>query len=88
MYLPSSAKETINGINIHKNIYYEKKSSSIEETEEEIVNEAVERLYNSTKKEIMRKAQIVDKIISKESIENGKILLKVLFVVEQDIASN
>ena len=48
----------------------------------------MERLYNSTKKEIMRKAQIVDKIISKESIENGKILLKVLFVVEQDIASN
>lgn len=61
-----------------RNIYYEKKSSSIEETEEEIVNEAVERLYNSTKKEITRKAQIVDKIISKESIENGKILLKVL----------
>ncbi len=73
---------------IHKNIYYEKKSSNIEETEEEIINEAVELLYNTTKKEITRKAQIVDKIISKESIENGKILLKVLFIVEQDIASN
>lgn len=73
---------------IHKNIYYEKESSSIEETEEEIINDAVDLLYNTTKKEIKRKAQIVDKIISKEIIENGKILLKVLFVVEQDIASN
>ena len=95
IYLKKSTKNFNNydkieedGKYIHKNIYYEKKSSSIEETEEEIVNEAVERLYNSTKKEITRKAQIVDKIISKESIENGKILLKVLFVVEQDIASN
>ena len=73
---------------IHKNIYYEKNSSKIDESEEELINNAVELLYNATKKEITRKAQIVDKIISKESLEEGKILLKVLFVVEQDIASN
>ena len=73
---------------IHKNIYYEKNSSKIEESEEELINNAVELLYSATKKEITRKAQIVDKIISKESLEEGKILLKVLFVVEQDIASN
>ncbi|MDO4534260.1 MAG: sporulation protein YqfD [Clostridium perfringens] len=73
---------------IHKNIYYEKNSSKIEESEEELINNAVELLYNATKKEITRKAQIVDRIISKESLEEGKVLLKVLFVVEQDIASN
>lgn len=95
IYLKKATKNFVNydkieedGKYIHKNIYYEKNSSKIEESEEELINNAVELLYNAIKKEITRKAQVVDKIISEESLEEGKILLKILFVVEQDIASN
>lgn len=73
---------------IYKNIYYEKMSSAIVKSEDEIIEETVELLYNTTKKEIIKKAKIIDKIVSKENLKDGKILLKVLFVVEQDIATN
>lgn len=72
---------------INKTVYYEKQVKQITDNEEEIVNDAVVKLQAAVEKEISRQAIIIDKTISKESIGDGKIRLKVVFTVEQDIAS-
>ncbi|MGL4654442.1 MAG: sporulation protein YqfD [Sarcina sp.] len=72
---------------INRNIYYEKEQKEIVKSEQDIINEAVEKLKKATEKEISRQAIIVDTIIEKEELTDGNINLKVLFVVEQDIVS-
>lgn len=72
---------------IKKNVYHEKKVEKINKSEEAIIEEAIAKLEKATVKEISRQAVIVDKKKSTEDIGDGKILLKVLFVVEQDIVS-
>ncbi|MGL5245784.1 MAG: sporulation protein YqfD, partial [Sarcina sp.] len=73
---------------IHKNIYYEKAKKEINKNQDEVINETVDYLYKSVLKEITKQAQISDKIITYEDIGDGKIKLKVVFIVEQDIAIN
>lgn len=73
---------------LHKNVYYEKIAQDITESKEEIINKAVDSLYKSTMKEVTKQAKLVDKVISTEELGDGKILLKVLFIIEQDIALN
>ena len=53
---------------------------------ETIINKAVELMKNSINKEISKQSKIVDNIITTEDLGEGKIRLKVLFVVEQNIA--
>lgn len=73
---------------LNKSIYYEKKSEKINESKENIIKEAISKLEHSVTKEISRDSIIIDKIITEEEIEDGKINLKVLFVVEQNIISS
>lgn len=73
---------------IHKNIYFEKVSKDITEPKEEIINKAIDFLYTSTIKEVTKQAKLVDKVVTTEDLGEGKILLKVLFIIEQDIALN
>lgn len=72
---------------INKTVYYEKEIKKINDTEEVIINDAISKLQAAVEKEISRQAIIIDKTISKEYIEDGKVRLKVVFTVEQDIAS-
>ena len=78
-------EETRNFIN--RNVYYEKEQKEIVKTEQEIIDEAIEKLKKATEKEISRQAIIVDTIIETEKLSKDNINLKVLFVVEQDIVS-
>ena len=71
---------------LKKNLYYEKLEKDIEKDKEEIINKAVELMKKSISKEIQKQAKVVDNIITTEDLGNGKIKLKVLFVVEQNIA--
>lgn len=73
---------------IHKNIYFEKVSKDITEPKEEVINKAIDFLYTSTIKEVTKQAKLVDKVVTTEDLGEGKILLKVLFIIEQDIALN
>ncbi|MDZ5252965.1 sporulation protein YqfD [Clostridium sp. LIBA-8841] len=73
---------------VNRNIYYEKIDNDIAEDKETIINNAVELMSKSINKEISKQAKIVDKIITTEDLGEGKIKLKVLFVVEQNIALN
>lgn len=73
---------------VNRNVYYEKIDNDIAEDKETIINNAVELMSKSINKEISKQAKIVDKIITTEDLGEGKIKLKVLFVVEQNIALN
>ena len=95
IYLKKPTKEFENydkieqkGKILNKNIYYEKKRGKIIESKESIIKEAISKLEHSVTKEISRDSIIIDKIITEEEIEDGKINLKVLFVVEQNIVSS
>ena len=65
---------------------YEKIDKDIVDDKETIINKAVELMKNSINKEISKQSKIVDNIITTEDLGEGKIRLKVLFVVEQNIA--
>lgn len=71
---------------INRNLYYEKIDKDIVDNKETIINKAVELMKNSINKEISKQSKIVDNIITTEDLGDGKIRLKVLFVVEQNIA--
>ena len=71
---------------INRNLYYEKIDKDIVDDKETIINKAVELMKNSINKEISKQSKIVDNIITTEDLGEGKIRLKVLFVVEQNIA--
>lgn len=71
---------------VNRNVYYEKIDKSIVEDKDSIINNAVELMDKSINKEISKQSKIVDKIVTTEDLGEGKIRLKVLFVVEQNIA--
>ena len=50
------------------------------------VKEATEKLQESLRKTLSNDAKIIDKRITVDDINDGKILVKVIFTVEQDIA--
>ena len=52
------------------------------------VKEAKEKLQDSLKKTLSNESKIIDNKITVEDIKDGKILVKVIFTVEQDIARN
>jgi len=52
------------------------------------IKEATQKLQESLRKTLSNDAKIMDSKITVENIKDGKILVKVIFTVEQDIARN
>lgn len=66
--------------------YYEKKETQINVDKDEIINKAAEELEKSLLKNLKNEAIISGKNISVEDVGEGKIRVKVMFIVEQNIA--
>jgi len=73
---------------INKTIYFEKKGKTVNLNKDNTVKEAKEKLQDSLKKTLSNESKIIDSKITVEDIKEGKILVKVIFTVEQDIAQN
>lgn len=71
---------------LNKIVYYEKNSKDIIEDREKIINDSVEKLYNSTMESLDKQAKFVDKVVNVEELGEGKIRLKIVFIIQQDIA--
>lgn len=72
---------------INKVIYYKKEPKKITSDKEQIIEKGVKELEKSLKINLKNEAIIIDKEISTTEAKNGKINLKVIFVVKQDIAN-
>lgn len=68
--------------------YFEKKSVPINEDTEKILEDASNKLEESLKKNLSNTAKIIKKDIKTEKIDDGKVLVKIIFTVEQDIVKN
>ncbi|MCQ2968829.1 MAG: sporulation protein YqfD [Clostridium sp.] len=95
IYLKKSTKEFEKYDKIEKSgrifnevIYYERIASTIEMTENEGVNLVLDTLEKSLSKGLKRDGKIVDKIVTKEKIDDEYLNVKVIFVVEQNIVSD
>jgi similar to stage IV sporulation protein len=72
----------------NKITYFEKKGTNVNLDKDNMIKEATEKLQQSLSKTLSNDAKIIDKKVTVEDIENGKILINVIFTVEQDIARN
>ena len=79
--------EENNGV-FNKVKYFEKKSVPINEDTEKILEDASNKLEESLKKNLSNTAKIIKKDIKTEKIDDGKVLVKIIFTVEQDIVKN
>ena len=79
--------EETNGV-FNSITYFEKKATQINEDKEKILEDASDKLEESLKKSLSNNAKIIKKDITTEDIGDGKLLVKVIFTVEQDIAKN
>ena len=70
----------------NKITYFEKKGKNVNLDKDSTVKEATEKLQESLRKTLSNDAKIIDRKITVEDIKDGKILVKVIFTVEQDIA--
>lgn len=77
--------ESNNGI-INTITYFERKEEKINTDKEIAIQEAADKLEKSLIKEITNKGKIVDRKIETELVDKDEIMVKVNFVVEQDIA--
>ncbi|MBW6408505.1 sporulation protein YqfD [Clostridium weizhouense] len=77
-----------NGGVFNKIIYFERAGKNINLDRDSTIKESVEKLQRSLEKNLINDAKIIDNKVSVEDIENGKIRIKVVFTVEQDIAEN
>lgn len=71
---------------LNKIIFYEKSVKDIEDSREKIINDTVNKLYDSTMSGVDKNAKFVKKIVSTDELGNGKIRLKATFVIQQDVA--
>ncbi|MFT8348648.1 sporulation protein YqfD [Clostridium saccharoperbutylacetonicum] len=69
-------------------IYFQKKGRNISLDKDATVKESAEKLEGSLGKTLSNDSRIIDRKITVEDISDGKILIKVIFTVEQDIAKN
>lgn len=95
IYLKKSIKDfehydkiEISGKIFNKVLYYERVEKEIELDENEAINEAVNEVEDSLLNELTREANLVDKIIEVKKEEEGNALVKVIFVVEQNIVND
>lgn len=68
--------------------YFEKKATTVNEDKEKIIEDASNKLEQSLKKDLSNDASVINKDITTEDVGDGKILVKIIFTVEQDIAKN
>ena len=73
---------------INQIIYFEKKGKNVNLDRDNTIKEAKEKLQDSLKKTLSNESKIIDSKITVEDVKEGKILVKVIFTVEQDIAQN
>ncbi|BCZ48536.1 sporulation protein YqfD [Clostridium gelidum] len=73
---------------INKIIYFKKKGKTVNLDRENTIKEATQKLQESLRKTLSNDAKIMDSKTTVENIKDGKILVKVIFTVEQDIARN
>ena len=92
IYLKKSTKDFEKYDKIEKSgnevIYYERVASTIEITESEGVKSVLDTLEKSLSKDLKRDSKIIDKIVTKERIDDEYLNIKVVFVVEQNIVSD
>jgi len=69
-------------------LFFEKKGKAINLDKDNAVKEAKEKLQESLKKTLSNDSKIIDSKVIVDDIKDGKILVKVIFTVEQDIAQN
>ena len=71
---------------INKVVYFEKKGEQINLDKDTVINECALNLQKSLEKSLSKDAKIIDKKIEEDDLGNGKIIVKITFTVEQDIA--
>ena len=69
-------------------LYYERVEKEIDLDEDQAINEAVNEVEKSLLNELTREAVLVDKIIETKKEEDGNALVKVIFVIEQNIVND
>lgn len=69
-------------------VYFEKKATPVEGDKDKIIEDACNKLEDSLKRTLSNDVKIINKDITTEDIGEGKLLVKVIFTVEQDIAKN
>lgn len=72
----------------NKVLYYERVEKEIDLDEDQAINEAVNEVEKSLLNELTREAVLVDKIIETKKEEDGNALVKVIFVIEQNIVND
>lgn len=68
--------------------YFEKNAVPVNEDAEKVKEESAQKLEESLQKSLSNDAKIIKKDVTTEDTGEGKILVKVIFTVEQDIAQN
>lgn len=71
---------------LNKVVYFEKKGEQINLDKDTVINEYALNLQKSLEKSLSKDAKIIDKKIEEDDLGNGKIIVKITFTVEQDIA--
>lgn len=79
--------EENNGI-FNSTVYFEKKAIQVDTDKDKIIDDACKKLEDSLKRTLSNDVKIINKDITTEDIGDGKLLVKVIFTVEQDIAKN
>ena len=80
-------KIEVSGRIFNKVLYYERIEKDINLSEDDAIENAVNELEKSLLNELSRDAKIVDKLVDKEMKDDENLLVKVVFVVEQNIVS-
>ena len=71
---------------LNKVVYFEKKGEQLNLDKDTVINECALTLQKSLEKSLSKDAKIIDKKIDEDDLGNGKIIVKITFTVEQDIA--
>lgn len=79
--------EENNGV-FNRTVYFEKRAIQVDTDKDKIIEDACKKLEDSLKRTLSNDVKIINKDITTEYIGEGKLLVKVIFTVEQDIAKN
>lgn len=73
---------------LNENIYFERGEKDVNINRDEAVNESEKKLEESLLKSLSNEAKIVDKNVQVADVDENRVRIKVMFVVEQNIAIN
>ena len=80
-------KIELSGKIFNKVLYYERVEKDINLSEDDAIENAIDSLEKSLLNDLSRDAKVVDKLVDKEMKDEENLLVKVVFVVEQNIVS-